>query len=163
MISIRTLSERDWTEWREMRLAALAEAPSAFASTVAEWTGAGDIEERWRNRLRTVPLNLLAYLDGQPVGMAGATAPASDRVELISMWVTPAARGRGVGDALVDAVISWAREHDVARVALDVREANHSAVALYQRNAFIDVGWASEPTDSFPERRLVRELGPICR
>jgi ribosomal protein S18 acetylase RimI-like enzyme len=159
MIIVRALSERSWTEWREMRLAALAESPPAFGSTLAEWTGPGDLEERWRNRLRIVPLNLFAELAGRAVGMASATAPVGDEVELISMWVAPEVRGHGVGDALVEAVVSWARTQLVARVGLDVRESNHAAIALYARNAFVDAGWAGEPTDAFAERRMVRELG----
>jgi ribosomal protein S18 acetylase RimI-like enzyme len=160
MIIVRTLSDRNWTEWREMRLAALAESPSAFGSTLAEWTGPGDLEKRWRNRLRSVPLNLLAELAGRTVAMASATAPAGDEVELISMWVAPDARGHAVGDALVEAVVSWARTQQVARVGLDVRESNHTAIALYSRNAFVDAGWPSKPTDAFAERRMVRELAP---
>src|ERR1700722_14623539 len=49
----------DWRLWRELRLAALTEAPGAFGSTLAEWSGAADTEQRWRGRLESVPLNLV--------------------------------------------------------------------------------------------------------
>ena len=52
------LDPDDWQLWRELRLAALAEAPDAFGSTLAEWSGAGDTEQRWRTRLHGVALNL---------------------------------------------------------------------------------------------------------
>ena len=48
-----------WRLWRELRLAALAEAPAAFGSTLAEWSGAVDTEQRWRARLEDVALNLV--------------------------------------------------------------------------------------------------------
>jgi len=141
-----------------MRLAALTEAPAAFGSTVADWTGPGDTESRWRNRLTDVPLNLLADLDGRPVGMASATAPENGEVELISMWVAPAARGRGVGASLVQAIVAWAGAQGATKLCLDVRQANRFAIDLYERIGFVDVGWASEAGDPFPERRMVREL-----
>jgi hypothetical protein len=51
MLELRTLESDDWRLWRELRLGALAEAPHAFGSTLAEWQGPGDREERWRSRL----------------------------------------------------------------------------------------------------------------
>lgn len=45
------LTPDDWPIWRELRLAALAEAPQAFGSRLADWQGEGDREERWRDRL----------------------------------------------------------------------------------------------------------------
>ncbi|HEX5569527.1 MAG TPA: GNAT family N-acetyltransferase, partial [Streptomyces sp.] len=51
MIEIRTVTSDDWALWRELRLAALTEAPHAFGSRLADWQGAGDREERWRARL----------------------------------------------------------------------------------------------------------------
>ncbi|MFD8655283.1 GNAT family N-acetyltransferase, partial [Streptomyces mirabilis] len=112
MLELRTLESDDWPLWRELRLAALAEAPYAFGSTLAQWQGSGDREERWRARL-SIPgaHDLVALLDGLPVGMAsGVPGEEAENVELISMWVNPTARGKGVGDYLIQAVERWGAE-----------------------------------------------------
>ncbi len=158
MIVVRTLTEDDWPEWRALRLAALTEAPEAFGSTLADWSGAGDTEARWRGRLHHVPYNVLALRDDVAVGMVSATEPHEDGVELVSMWVAPSARGHGVGDALVDAVAAWARERGVATVTHDVRASNDRAVALYARNGFVDVGASPGTPGDPPERRMRRSL-----
>src|SRR3954453_6244730 len=89
-IEVRELTPDDWRLWRARRRAALAEAPAAFGSTLAEWSGPADTEERWRARLSGVPLNLVLTKDGEPAGMVSATAPSAHRtVELISLWVAP--------------------------------------------------------------------------
>ncbi len=96
VVDVLVLTPDDWQVWRQLRLAALAEAPGAFGSTLAEWSGSGDAEQRWRDRLANVPLNLVLTVDGEPVGMVSATAPNVDgEVELIGLWVTPSGRGRG--------------------------------------------------------------------
>ena len=90
--------------------------------------------------------------------VSGGAEPEERAVGLLSMWVSPVARGRGVGDALVDEVVRWAWASDAARVVLDVRASNGPAIALYARHHFIDVGTATPPGDPHPERRMVREL-----
>ena len=157
-VVLRVLAPDDWELWRELRLRALAEAPYAFGSTLAEWTGKGDTEERWRNRLLSVPLNLVASLNEKPVGMASATSPVDHQIELISMWVAPEARGRGVGAALIEAIVVWAFEQHVFQVALDVREGNMRAINLYKRLGFVDVGLATNSEGGAPERRMLRLL-----
>ena len=141
MITLRTLTPEDWRAWRELRLAALAEAPAAFSSTLAEWQGPGDTEARWRARLSNVALNLIASLDARPAGMtSGVQAGVPGDVELISMWVQPWARGRGVGDALVAAVCAWAAAQGAARVVLRAYDDNAAALALYRRQGFQATG-----------------------
>jgi len=140
-IEIKVLEAGDWRAWRELRLEALAEAPYAFGSTLAEWQGAGDTEQRWRARLENVALNIIAALDGQPAGIIGATAPdVKGQVQLLSTWVAPWARGRGVGDALITAVLKWAEGRGAISVLLYVYEDNAKAIGLYRRNGFVDTG-----------------------
>lgn len=142
VIELRSLGPDDWPVWRELRLAALAEAPEAFGARLADWQGAGDHAERWRARL-DIPgsYNVVVLLDGRPAGMAsGVPADQPDAVELISMWVAPHARGRGVGDRLIRAVADWARHTGAARLLLAVAEGNPHAVDLYLRHGFRDLG-----------------------
>jgi len=129
----------DWERWSRLRLRALADAPYAYSAVLADWSGAGEQEARWRARLESVPLNLVAILAGAPVGMVSATEPDSDTVELISMWVAPEVRGQGVGDALVASVAAWARQQGARAVELDVLKNNSRAIAFYTRNGFVDI------------------------
>lgn len=132
----------DWRVWREIRRAALTEAPEAFGSSLADWTGVGYLEERWRARLRDVPVNLILALEDEPVGMVSVTAPdPRAKVELISLWVAPQARGRGVGDEAVrQAIAVAAQRFPSCGLELSVRAENRPAVALYQRHGFVDAG-----------------------
>jgi ribosomal protein S18 acetylase RimI-like enzyme len=149
VIERRLLTADDWREWRALRLRALAVDPAAFGSTLADWSGPRDAEERWRRRFADVPVNLLLDLDGEPAGMVAAV-PADDAVELISLWVAPEARGRGVGEAAIAAVVELAGNRPVV---LSVRAANRPAIALYTRCGFVDEG--PDPEDPL-ERRMRR-------
>lgn len=137
MIAIRELSADDWTDWRELRLDALREAPGTFGSKLADWLDAP--ESRWRSRLVDVPFNLLAEYEGMPAGMVSGSAPDENgTIQLLSMWVAPFARGQGVADALVEAVVRWAEDRGAARVGLLVYETNLRATALYRRQGFVE-------------------------
>lgn len=131
VITIEELVPDDWARWRELRLQALAEAPHAFSSTLASWRGAG--EARWRARLHDVAFNALAMDGSRAVGMISGAA--GDPVELISLWVAPAARGQGVGDALVRAVLAWSAPR---ATRLNVYPTNTPAIVLYLRHGFVE-------------------------
>ncbi len=141
MIVCSALSPDDWRQWRELRFEALREAPYAYGSTLADWQGEYDTEVRWRRRLSDVPFNVMARFDGKPAGIVSATAPADASVELISLWVAPFARGRGVGDILVNTALQWCRSLDVREVRLAVVPTNANAIALYRRHGFVDSGF----------------------
>ncbi|KYF73256.1 acetyltransferase [Sorangium cellulosum] len=152
MANLRALTSEEWAVWRDVRLRALADAPHAFGSTLEEWENAS--EERWRARLELPGShNLVAYVDGEPVGMATG-APFEGTYELISMWVAPEVRGQGVGDALVEEILRWACEQGASELRLDVKEHNLSAISLYVRHGFIDVG----PSRELGERAMVKRF-----
>jgi ribosomal protein S18 acetylase RimI-like enzyme len=163
-IGLRELGADDWRVWRKLRLDALGEAPDAFSSTLAQWQGEGDTEARWRARLSTVALNVVADFDRKAAGMVSATAADSDgTVDLISMWVAPFARGRGVGDSLIAAVIEWALERSAAKISLAVVESNERAVALYSRHGFKDAGAIDCTGSGVSERQMVLNLSATSR
>lgn len=157
----------DWERMRALRLAALADTPDAFAATLAGERDRPD--EFWRARLeRTDVTTLRAELCGddgawRDAGLA-VLAPTDEAavVGLYSVWVAPAARGRGVGDALVAAACARAREMGYARVALEVGAANGRAMGLYARAGFRPTGRTGTlpaPREHCIEVEMVRELG----
>lgn len=135
-VEVKSIGVEDWRMWRHLRLSALAESPASFDSTLEQWSGQNDTEERWRDRLEAVPLNVVAYLNDQPAGMVSAMDKVERIVVLISLWVAPWARGTGTGDRLVEAVNEWARNQSALKVVLEVRRANARAIALYERHRF---------------------------
>jgi ribosomal protein S18 acetylase RimI-like enzyme len=156
VITIKSLTTDDWRLWRELRLAALAEAPYAFGSRYADWVDAAD--DRWQARLaRPGWVHLIAHLDDQPVGMATGV-PIEDPgpidqpgvAELLSFWVAPQARGAGVAARLVSAVETWADERGTTVLRLSVRPDNDRAIAFYRRYGFADTG---RPGDALPDGR----------
>jgi ribosomal protein S18 acetylase RimI-like enzyme len=61
-------------------------------------------------------------------------------VQLVSLWVDPLARGRGLAQSLIRAVAGWARALGAERVVLFVQEANAPGRALYLRAGFRPTG-----------------------
>ncbi len=75
------------------------------------------------------------------------------------MWVTPAARGAGVGTTLVTAVLEWSQARAMQRVRLWVVPGT-AAERLYRRALFIATG-AEKPFPGDDSRCIVelqREL-----
>lgn len=95
---------------------------------------------------------LLARLDGEPAGCVAFRAHGPGTVELKRMYVRPEARGQGVGEALVAALIAEARRRDCRRMVLDSHHSLKSAQRIYRAAGFREVAAPS----GFPERWLDR-------
>ena len=160
MVLVREITADDWKLMRDVRLAALAEAPSAFGSTYAR--EADFTEERWRGRISERSVTFFAHeerADAALAGLVGVYVEDGD-AELVSMWVRPSARGLGVGAALVEAAAAWAKTRDFGALFLWVTESNAPAVRLYERLGFTPTG-ERQPLPSDPalaEIRMSREL-----
>ena len=125
---------------RDVRLAALADAPDAFAMTLAEESG--QPEAGWRDRINALPW-FLGFQDGEPAGLIAALPPEAvpDQVwHLVSMWVRPQARGGGLADLLVRAVTEHVRQAGADRVTLWVEMGNDRARDFYRRMGFVPTG-----------------------
>ncbi len=132
------LGQADWFKYREVRLAALRDAPYAFSSKLENEVTLG--QEQWQQRL-SARSQFVALIGGAVAGtVGGIVLPDGMTAELISMWVDPAARGRGVGERLVAAVLDWAGTAGLSEVRLWVTSGNGAAERLYARCGFKRTG-----------------------
>jgi len=165
MPTIRPTAEQDWAVLKQMRLAALLDAPTAFG--VRHASAASYSEAEWRQRATAGrgATFLLAWVGDVAVGLVGHhRATAGAELNLIAMWVAPACRGLGVAAALVDAVKAHALAQGQARIVLDVAPTNGRAVAFYRRHGFVFLPeW--EALESHPEITLQKMAwcGVACR
>jgi GNAT superfamily N-acetyltransferase len=153
MVLVRATVLDDWQAMREIRLEALRDAPDAFGSTYAREI-AFEPAEWHRRAIRDG--SFLAFLPGgELAGLAGGYEEEPGVVELISMFVRPQARGRGVGEALVDAVAAWATAKDAVSLHLWVTETNKPALRLYERCGFT----TTPERQPLPSNPALGELG----
>jgi GNAT superfamily N-acetyltransferase len=149
------LEPDDWQEYREIRLKALSDAPYAFSSTLEREVQAGEAD--WRRRLAG-RAQFVVRQAGRAVGMAGGFVEAG-MPHLISMWVDPDWRGRGVADVLVRAVLGWARRAGYPAILLWVTVDNLPAQRLYARHGFRATG-VTQPVRPETPDELEQEM--IC-
>jgi ribosomal protein S18 acetylase RimI-like enzyme len=139
-ITIRRLPPADAARYREIRLEALRLAPDAFGSTFAAENA--QPHEFFAARLENSGV-FAAFAGAEIVGMAAFFANRgpkdSHRGHLVGMYVRAAARRRGVGRRLVEAVIEYARRH-VEILELRVVSSNEGARRLYQSLDFVEYG-----------------------
>ena len=138
---IERLTPASWQRFQRIRLAALAEAPDAFGSTLSD--AEKRTESEWRKQLETIDTFVAVHNDidvGLVRGAPDDTDPCT--ALLLSMWVAPLYRGQGHGERLIQTVVEWARTAGFTRLVLDVADNNVAAVALYARLGFEPTGEA---------------------
>jgi [ribosomal protein S18]-alanine N-acetyltransferase len=99
------------------------------------------IEPEQRPPLRRIAV--VAEVDARVAGFAAATLlldGTENRCDLDTMAVDPRARRRGVGTALLQAILAWAAKRGARRIGLEVRASNAAALGLYRRMGFAEEG-----------------------
>lgn len=82
---------------------------------------------------------LVAEEEGKIAGYAGMYM-SLDEGEITNVAVTAKMRHRGIGGMLLSELKNEAERRSIARIALEVRVSNDSAIRLYERNGFINCG-----------------------
>jgi ribosomal protein S18 acetylase RimI-like enzyme len=133
-----------------------ARAPAGGGTPLAP-----DVRERVVPMLREHPtsLVLLAFVADEPVGVAVcffglSTFRARPLLNIHDLAVLPQHQGKGVGQALLDAVEDHARRKGCCKLTLEVLDDNTRARALYRRFGFEDPVYGH----SVPTRFLVKPL-----
>jgi GNAT superfamily N-acetyltransferase len=163
-VTVRFADPDDWETWRDLRLRALRDTPSAFGSTYER-----EIEfdrSTWVDRLADPEgVAVLAWVDDTAVGMGGGFQDLPGFLHVVAMWTDPAYRGRGVGTAVLTTIQDWAGKREL-RLHLDVNVTNAGARALYERAGYAATGEVRPLRDGSDERieRMVHAtLAPRTR
>ncbi|HET6159265.1 MAG TPA: GNAT family N-acetyltransferase [Dongiaceae bacterium] len=138
-IHIREFAESDWPQiWPIIREVVQAEEWFAYDPSMTE----AQAHDMWIER---PPGLTVVALDGSlilgTVKMGPNRPGPGSHVSTASFMVAADARGRGVGTALCQFALEWARQGGYAGMQFNaVVETNRSAIALYERLGFSIVG-----------------------
>lgn len=143
-IIIREASLADAEQFRQLRLDALLDSPTAFSAD--HQMNLNQSMEYWQDRLRedehaTV---FFAEHDHQIIGMTGIARGRSEKTKhngmLWGVYISPAWRGLHIAETLIETCIEWAKARDVKIAKLGVVSTNKSAIRCYERCGFTTYG-----------------------
>jgi RimJ/RimL family protein N-acetyltransferase len=119
--------------------------PEGWLITVDGWRSVAD-ERRYLKAIRRYP-HAAVYVaedEGQIVArlsLARDQHPASAHVADLGLMVAASHRRQGVGRALLETAVMWARDADVTKLELHVFPWNEPAIALYEGFGFEREGY----------------------
>jgi DNA-binding MarR family transcriptional regulator/GNAT superfamily N-acetyltransferase len=82
---------------------------------------------------------IVARLHGNPIGCVALKFHGESPAELKRMWVSPSARGLGLGRRLIAEAEKHARRQGVRVVRLETNRALIDAIELYRRTGYVEV------------------------
>jgi len=138
---IRHAEPSDAEQLTRLAGAVSAEPEGWLISVAGEWRSAGD-ERRYLKALRRYPHAAVLVAesgDGTLVGRLSIGRdphPASTHVADVGLMVAAEARRQGVGTALLQAAVDWARGAGVRKIELHVFPWNDAAIKLYDAFGF---------------------------
>ncbi|HWA03073.1 MAG TPA: GNAT family N-acetyltransferase [Rhizomicrobium sp.] len=139
-IAVRRLTPDDYEALREIRLESLRLHPELFAADPAQEEAAG--REEWLARLASAA-SFGGFADGTLSGLLVFSQPSRPKLahtgSLGAMYVRQSARGTGLADALMAAVVDHAATV-VEQIQLTVNADNTRAVRFYERHGFRTIG-----------------------
>ncbi len=132
VITIRSLVPADRGDWERLFRAYIAFYERSLDDA--------EYDRAWRRLLEDREIHgLVATVDDQLVGITHflphAHTNSGDVCYLQDLFTDPAARGNGVGKALIQAVTDWARAHGCDRVYWHTHSDNQRARRLYDQVA----------------------------
>lgn len=146
---IRELVAGDGETWRAIRLEALMSAPEAFSAKYKTW------KERPLSDFEAQVTRggiFVAEEAGIVLGVA-CLEPDDDpkrrtRGWVMSVFMRPEARGRGIAVSLIRSVVAKARQCGMQELFLDVRSSNMAAIRVYKKVGFAELEAQDRPEGS---------------
>lgn len=105
---------------------------------------------------------LATHADGTALACGGWRTAGPTTAEIKRMYVTPTARGQGLGRRLLEALEQDAHQHGKTKVILETGVSNHAALALYTRCGYALVDSYVIGRDPQINRALSKALNPLA-
>lgn len=144
-VTIRACRPEDWPAYRELRLQALRDHPTAFSASYED--NLLHRQEFWQKRLTTDDERealFLAESRGALIGMTGIYRDLGKKTrhqgDIWGVYVKPEWRGVHLAEALIEACLGWARGKGIVIARLGVATDNLAAIRCYERCGFITDG-----------------------
>jgi ribosomal protein S18 acetylase RimI-like enzyme len=141
-MNVRRLTPADADEYRALRLRAFREHPEAFTSSYEEEVLKPVSSSEQRLAADSAGRFWGAFVDGTLAGMVGLDREPRiknrHKAVVIGMYVAPEYARRGIGRALLDALLADAYASQLELLVLTVTHGNDGAQGLY-----LDVGFKS--------------------
>lgn len=148
---IRRLNASEAALWRRLSLEAIRHHPEAFVTSYEEESALP--LEHFSAQIEGGTQVFVADED-RGIGFLRIDGEACS---LHGLYVHPDARGRGLGDALMEALVSAARAAGCRRIGLGVFGDNRPAIRIYERH-----GFSRQSSTPFGDRdswKMVMDLG----
>lgn len=164
-ITCRPLNGDQWQVFSAMRLEAVRNYPNFFGGHYHDELKLG--EAQWRGWIASDTSRMFGLFDGtELIGITGIVSDREDKTGrtalLISSYIKPEYRGRGLSSLLYQARIDYARAHPLwNRMVVSHRDTNETSRRANQRHGFtfthrISKDWPDGTTGDnvFYERRI---------
>jgi len=160
-IIIRHATPADAMLFRELRLEALQDSPTAFSADYQQ--NLNHAAKYWEERLTMEEDEATIFLaehQGKLIGMTGIARGGSPKTRhgawIWGIYVTPAWRGLRIAEGLINSCCTWAKERKILLVKLGVAATNKPAIRCYERCGFTTYG--TEPRAIFYEGKYYDEF-----
>ncbi len=167
-VAIRRLGAEDAQLYRAFRIRAVRETPTAFTSSLAEEHArplAATVERLTAPGRPNDAMFGAFTSDMTLVGVVGLHTGVGEqerhKATLFGMAVSPDHSGLGIGTALVQHLLSYARGIDgLAQVDLRFTEGNRAADRLYRSCGFVE--WGREPDAVRVDGQAITKVHMTC-
>ena len=135
-IEIRNLTAEDWEAVRAIYLAGIATGQATFETGAPAWA-------EWNNNHLLAP-RLVAIAHEAIVGWAALSLVSARSVYRgvaeVSVYVAPAHQGRGIGRALLEALVRQSEENGIWTLQAGIFPENVASISLHKSCGFREVG-----------------------
>jgi len=138
---IREIKETDYPSVKRIYEDGIASGNATFEKTAPGW-------EEWNSR--KLPYCRLAAIDGDEVAGWAALSETSDRkvykgICEVSIYVSPALSGKGIGKLLMNALIEGSEKNGVWTLYASIFPENSASIKLHLNCGFREIGRMEKP------------------